>query len=66
MEKEIIEKFLNKEAVVGIPNWNDPGKLFFYVGYVESISNTSLFLKTKYGFKEIELHLIREIKTERE
>lgn len=50
---ELYADFLGKMVDVGIPNYNEIGRLFFFTGVILEISDEYIILKIKDGIRKI-------------
>lgn len=65
MEREYINKFLDMSVSVGVPNYTDPEKLFFYHGKLTYIGQTNLIIENDKGSIEVELDRVKAIVLDR-
>lgn len=61
IKKEEIERFIGLFISIGVPHITREGKLFFYYGYLKSVTDSEVKLETKNGFKLIPLNQIQDI-----
>jgi hypothetical protein len=65
MNRQIANRFINQVVAVGVENFYDKNKLFYYFGTVIDVSDTHLILENKLTIKELSFEQIREIKHDR-
>ena len=58
---EDVEGFLNKYVAVGVPHDLIYNRLFYYFGFLKSIENKEITIRTKNGFKIIPIENIKHI-----
>ena len=62
MEKAILKQYINTKVGVGVENFLDPAKLFFYFGILEQVTDSYIILETDTGHKQINLDDVLEIR----
>jgi hypothetical protein len=60
MKEEILQEFLNKDVIVGVPHPFEDRPFYFY-GLLIDVNITSITLKTRGGYKQLDLEEIIEI-----
>ena len=62
MKKEVLDRYLNKWVVLGVPHTFREGALFYYQGNITDIDDETLTIRDNTEELVLELELIKSIK----
>ena len=62
-QEEIYKKYVGSRVDIGTPHFDNPKRLFFFVGLLIEVNNEYLLLDTNKGIRKINLADVFEFKS---